>query len=69
MLLPQPAELTAVVVLVFREPQFAFLCHDVEDFALDVREVWVATLLADLVNVELEQRGANEQDVCGLSGR
>lgn len=67
-LLPQPAKLATLVVLIFREPQFTLLRDDVEDLALDVREVRVAALLANLVNVELKQRGADEEDVCGLSG-
>jgi len=68
-LLPNPAETVGRVVLVLRKPQLTLLGNDVEDFALYVGEVRIATFLAGFVDVELEQRGTDEQDGRGVCGR
>lgn len=53
-LLPDPAQTIGRVVLILRKPQFALLRDDIEDLALYVGEVRVATFLAGFVDVELE---------------
>lgn len=68
MLLPNPSQAVGRVVLVLRKPQLAFLGNHVEDFALDVGEVRIATFLAGFVDVEFEQRGTYKQDSCGVCG-
>ena len=68
MLLPDPAQTIGRVVLVLRKPQLALLRDDIEDLALYVGEVRVSTFLAGFVDVELEQRGADKQDGCGVCG-
>ena len=68
MLLPDPAQTIGRVVLILRKPQFALLRDDIEDLALYVGEVRVATFLAGFVDVELEQRGTYEQHGCCVCG-
>jgi hypothetical protein len=67
-LLPDPAQPVGRVVLVLRKPQLALLCDDVEDLALYVGEVRIATFLAGFVDVKLEQRGTDKQHGCGVCG-
>ena len=68
MLLPNPAQTVGRVVLVLGKPQLALLRDNIEDFALYVGEVRIATFLAGFVDVELEQRSTYEQDSCGVCG-
>jgi len=68
MLLPDPAQTVRRIVLVLRKPQLTLLRDDIEYLALYVGEVRVATFLAGFVDVELEQRGTDEQDGRGVCG-
>jgi len=68
MLLPDPAQTVRRIVLVLRKPKLTLLRDDIEYLALYVGEVRVATFLAGFVDVELEQRGTDEQDGRGVCG-
>lgn len=62
MLLPNPTQHAARIVLIARQPQFSLLRYNVKDLALDVGQIRVPTLFARLIDVELEERGADEED-------
>lgn len=63
MLLPDPAQSIGRIVLVLGQPQLALLRNDVEDFALHVGKVRVASLFACFVDVELEEGSADEENM------
>ena len=54
--------------MVLSEPQLALLRNNVEDFALGVHQVWVASFLPGFVDVELEERCGDEEDRCVFVG-
>ena len=66
MLVPDPSDLFARIVLIARQPQLAPLADDIKDLASHVCEIRKASLAPRSVDIELVNRSGQEKNFDAL---